>query len=329
MFIERAAKKHDNKYDYSKVTFPAREPFEVKIGKKSGGTQPALRKAPEYDREAVITIVCSSHGQFEQRARKHIEGSGCPKCANEATARALAGRESTIVYEKNFYDNTLQLPAEVRERIIQSNAERRAAKEKCVTHTFEIHSPTHGIVQVLIDKEDWPKVAPHTWSLNKAHRGRTGHKQFYINARVPRPDLPRYVYTARNGQQRTYQRTSTLALARMIMEPPSGLIVDHINGNPHDNRKHNLRVCTYRDNNANTRKKRGDSRFKGVNRAKNKSNPWSAYIRMDGKTVNLGSYAREEDAARVYDIMALTQYGEFALINFPVEEYLNNNLEKK
>jgi hypothetical protein len=43
---------------------------------------------------------------------------------------------------------------------------------------------------------------------------------------------------------------------------------------------------------------------------------------LDGKTVNLGTYATKEDAARVYDIVALTNYGEFAYLNFPIEEYL-------
>ena len=46
-------------------------------------------------------------------------------------------------------------------------------------------------------------------------------------------------------------RGTMLFLHREIMYPPKGLVVDHINGNPLDNRRLNLRVVTQRENRIN------------------------------------------------------------------------------
>tara|TARA_Y100000310_G_scaffold240637_2_gene244486 strand:+ start:1434 stop:2438 length:1005 start_codon:yes stop_codon:yes gene_type:complete len=314
MFIERSRAKHADKYDYSKVEFPDR-----------GHAPVSGRKLANYDGNTTVTISCPKHGDYTQRPRKHLEGSGCRKCAYEAIALAQAGRPSTIVHKRRYFDKRLTVPADLQQDLKQQLAEIQKAKSRCSTYVFTIDSPTHGVVEVLIDKEDWPKVSAHTWFATKAHPGRNGEKQFYVSARVAAPHLPRLEYThPRTGKRRTYQRCTHLALGRLIVDAPADKLVDHIDGNTLDNRKHNLRVCSYTENNQNTRTKRNTtSRFKGVNRNKNKKyNCWSAYIRLEGKTVNLGSYATEEDAARAYDIMHLTKSGIYAKTNFPIEEYI-------
>lgn len=53
-FITKAMKIHGDKYDYSKVMLNT-----VK---------------------SKVVINCPNHGEFEQIARKHLEGQGCPKC---------------------------------------------------------------------------------------------------------------------------------------------------------------------------------------------------------------------------------------------------------
>ena len=313
-FVARASVKHDNKYDYSKVDFPDR-----------GYSQATGKKLPNYDGNTTVTISCPKHGDYTQRPRKHLEGSGCRKCAHEAIALALNGRPSTVVHKRRYLDNRLTVPANLQQNLKQQLAEIQKAKSRCTTYVFTIDSPTHGVVEVLIDKEDWPKVSAHTWFATKAHPGRNGEKQFYVSAKLPAPHLPRREYThPRTGKKRTYRRYTYLALGRLIMDAAADKIVDHIDGNTLDNRKHNLRACSYTENNQNTRTKRNTtSRFKGVNRNKNKKyNCWSVYIRLDGKTVNLGSYATEEDAARAYDIAHLTKSGIYANTNFPIGEYI-------
>ncbi len=103
---------------------------------------------------------------------------------------------------------------------------------------------------------------------------------------------------------------------RLIMEPPPGKVVDHINGNIWDNRRDNLRNCTHTENARNKRKGHGTSRFKGVVRDA-RSGKWKAAIQCDGATIRLGLFDSEIDAAMAYDRKAIELFGEFAYLNFP------------
>lgn len=46
-------------------------------------------------------------------------------------------------------------------------------------------------------------------------------------------------------------RKKCVKLHRVLLNAPQGMCVDHINGNRLDNRKSNLRLCTYSQNSAN------------------------------------------------------------------------------
>lgn len=103
---------------------------------------------------------------------------------------------------------------------------------------------------------------------------------------------------------------------RLLMGHPDGLLVDHINGNKTDNRLCNLRICTIEDNGHNERKMRGGSSvFKGVHWA-NREKAWIARMRIGGgKTMWLGRFNNEVDAAKAYDEAAVKYHGEFAYTN--------------
>ena len=71
----------------------------------------------------------------------------------------------------------------------------------------------------------------------------------------------------------------------------------------------------------------GASRFRGVSRVERlKTKPWQARIKVtkNGKKRNIyiGSFAREEDAARAFDRASIAKLGHAeAKTNFPVAEY--------
>jgi hypothetical protein len=93
--------------------------------------------------------------------------------------------------------------------------------------------------------------------------------------------------------------------------------VDHINGDPLDNRRSNLRICTRHENMANRGPGiRNNSGFKGVylNQIKTR---WNAEIRAKGGHKHIGCFATAEEAARAYDTAARAIHGEFAYLNFP------------
>lgn len=97
-----------------------------------------------------------------------------------------------------------------------------------------------------------------------------------------------------------------------------GLVVDHINGNPFDNRRQNLRACANSDNVKNQKLRRDPNKrsaFKGVTRAFTKMERWTAQINANGKHHYIGIYATEIEAARAYDEAAMRLHGEFARTN--------------
>lgn len=103
---------------------------------------------------------------------------------------------------------------------------------------------------------------------------------------------------------------------RVLMQPPKGMIVDHINSNGLDNRRCNLRLCTNRQNVQNQRILReGSSKYKGVYWDKENSK-WRASIVVNSKRLALGRFKNEIEAAIIYDEAAEKYFGEFAYINF-------------
>ncbi len=110
-------------------------------------------------------------------------------------------------------------------------------------------------------------------------------------------------------------------LGRHLLEQiatPGGLEgweADHINRDTLDNRFENLRTCRRWQNQLNKRKRTGTkSRYKGLiwdaQRGK-----WRSRITLKGKKRWLGTFTREEDAARAYDRAAEQLHGEFKSTN--------------
>jgi hypothetical protein len=109
----------------------------------------------------------------------------------------------------------------------------------------------------------------------------------------------------------------TILMHREISKPPTGMQIDHINGDPLDNRRENLRICTNTDNQRNRPiHKDNISGFKGVRPRRGNNNKYEAYIFHNGKQIYLGKYEDINLAAQAYDNAAKFYHGGFASLNF-------------
>jgi hypothetical protein len=138
----------------------------------------------------------------------------------------------------------------------------------------------------LIDADDFEKINHRSWSV----RGRAAQMPYGYSGAGP--------------------------IHRIIMDCPPHLVVDHINQNPLDNRKANLRLATKSQNAVNIKQKRNNktSQYKGVSGA---NGQWLAHVTLGGAPLYLGSFKSEKKAAQAYDSAAAVVFGEFAVLNFP------------
>ena len=165
-----------------------------------------------------------------------------------------------------------------------------------------IESKTHGTHHVLLDDEDYDRVAQRgKWQITRSKR-KHSDDVFYVNI------------GPRKG------KGGGTSIHRFIMKPPKGMVVDHINHNGLDNRKENLRICTQTENMRNNRASYGEVPFKGViddSERKGHLRPYRAEVRRKNSGNFIGYYATPEEAAIAYDEAAKEEFGEFAYLNFP------------
>lgn len=100
----------------------------------------------------------------------------------------------------------------------------------------------------------------------------------------------------------------TIYMHREICNPLPGLVVDHINRDKLDNRRHNLRAVTVGVNNRNSRERARASRFRGVY-WHGQAKKWYAQISENGRNRHLGIYESEEEAANAYRKHRSQNYG--------------------
>lgn len=102
-------------------------------------------------------------------------------------------------------------------------------------------------------------------------------------------------------------------MARYLMKCPPHLFVDHIDGNPLNNTKRNLRICT-KAQNCQNRKKRNSSpyKYKGAYFYDGK---WVSSIGYKNKSIFIGRFNNDIDAAIAYNKKAIELFGEFAKLN--------------
>lgn len=127
----------------------------------------------------------------------------------------------------------------------------------------------------------------------------------------------KHQYVGRTEQQGN--RRFTVRLHRFLLDAPDGMQVDHANGDPRDNRRINLRLCSLNENirNRGVGRKKHPIPYKGVIFRDGDARPFGAAIRAGAEKLYLGSFNTAEEAAAAYDQAAIRLHGEFARLNFP------------
>jgi hypothetical protein len=110
-------------------------------------------------------------------------------------------------------------------------------------------------------------------------------------------------------------KTRTVLMHREILglQYRDGKIADHREPSETlNNQRNNLRVVNGHQSSCNRRLWRGStSGFKGVTR-NHRNNKWVARIRVNGKLIYLGEREAAQDAAKLYQMAAITYHGDYA-----------------
>jgi hypothetical protein len=139
---------------------------------------------------------------------------------------------------------------------------------------------TKSGTEYLFDKEDYSLVSKSSWCLSNG----------YLVANI---------------------NHKSIKLHRFILNAENGSVVDHINHNPLDNRKSNLRITTHKNNSRNTSVSKS-SKIKHLGISTTPSGKYRARIMVEGKEIRLGHYQSLADAIHARKEAEIKYFGEFA-----------------
>lgn len=134
------------------------------------------------------------------------------------------------------------------------------------------------VARAKIDREDYGKVRQYRWFLSE--RG-------YVRTKFTRNKI-----------------TKRHRLHRVILGEREGFVTDHINRNPLDNRKENLRFVTSHQNSMN-------SVLADISSVVLYRGRYRATISYKNKTLSLGNWDSEAEALEIIEKIKTALYGEY------------------
>ena len=160
---------------------------------------------------------------------------------------------------------------------------------------MEIHlHGTHNDKKILVSSEDYERVKQFKW------------------------------YKMKNGCISGSVNKIPILLHHFIMNTEKGQLVDHINRNPFDNRRENLRIYSLQLNAKNRSiSKTKSSNYRGVFYVKERKK-YVAKFKYDKKVRHIGTFLSEVEAAEAVDMYIIHNKLEGMELNFPDKrkEYL-------
>lgn len=154
---------------------------------------------------------------------------------------------------------------------------------------------SNGMI-AIVDDEDFEELNKYKWHYSIGSSQRKGYAR---------------------RMKMTDRKTRRIYMHRVIMgldgNPDRTFMVDHIDRNPLNNSKENLRICTLGENLRNKSKKiNGQFRYMGIRKARKL---FAAQITHNGNHICLGTYQTQEEAALAYNKKKIELHGEFANFN--------------
>lgn len=169
---------------------------------------------------------------------------------------------------------------------------RKDGSNKRKYNKYDVESYDYGIgwtnngLEFYFDLEDYELIKQYCW-----HEHTDGYLRTCIS----------YYIDENNKRHNKY-----IMMHQLIMNTKG---VDHIDGNPKNNRRSNLRETTHNENMKNMKlPKDNTSGHKGVYLTR--YNTWNARIHYNKMTYNLGTFINYEDAVKVREEAERKYYGE-------------------
>ena len=194
---------------------------------------------------------------------------------------------------------------------VEGESRRKDGKVYCCKHYQQIRKYGRVLERTILTKNEI-RVKGNIcemdlYGVNKEVVGTTIFDREFVNEvrKYKWSQIPRgYVRHVRGG----------VMLHRLILDAKQGDVVDHINRNPLDNRKDNLRIVSWSENGINKGKQSNNtSGYTGISYDK-KNKKWKVRLNKNKKMIWLGRYSKIEEAIEARKTAESAYFGEYTPI---------------